>query len=76
MVFRGERPPERNEEGRSVGRGFWGFAAPAAKTGLAVMLHEARTDLAMWLACTFLFLVGAGAGSLDARLAAGRADPS
>jgi putative oxidoreductase len=59
-----------------VGRGFWGFAAPAAKTGLAVMLHEARTDLAMWLACTFLFLVGAGAGSLDARLAAGRADPS
>jgi hypothetical protein len=40
------------------------------------MLHKARTDLAMWLACTFLFLVGAGAGSLDARLAAGRADPS
>jgi uncharacterized membrane protein YphA (DoxX/SURF4 family) len=52
-----------------VGQGFWRFAAPTGKTGLWAMLHEARTDLSMWLACLFLFLVGAGVSSVDARLA-------
>jgi hypothetical protein len=37
------------------------------------MLHEARTDVSMWLACLFLFIVGAGVSSIDARLA--RAQP-
>ena len=57
-----------------IGHGFWGFAAPAGKSGLWGMLHEARTDLSMWLACLFLFLVGAGARSVDARLAPTRPD--
>ena len=32
------------------------------------MLHEARTDLSMWLGCLFLVLVGAGTRSVDAHL--------
>jgi uncharacterized membrane protein YphA (DoxX/SURF4 family) len=52
-----------------IGQGFWHFAAPAGKTGLWAMLHEARTDFSMWLACLFLLLVGAGVSSMDARLA-------
>jgi putative oxidoreductase len=51
-----------------IGHGYWRFAAPAGKTGLWGMLHEARTDFSMWLACLFLLLVGAGTRSLDARL--------
>ena len=51
-----------------IGRGYWRFAAPAGRTGLWAMLHEARTDLSMWLACLFLLLVGAGSRSADARL--------
>lgn len=54
-----------------IGRGYFLFAEPpSTKHGLWSMLHEARTDLAMLLACMFLFVVGAGARSLDARLAA------
>jgi uncharacterized membrane protein YphA (DoxX/SURF4 family) len=52
-----------------IGHGFWRFAAPSGKSGLWSMLHEARTDLSMWLACLFLFVVGAGGRSVDARLA-------
>jgi uncharacterized membrane protein YphA (DoxX/SURF4 family) len=55
-----------------IGHGFWRFAAPAGKTGLWAMLHEARTDFSMWLCCLFLLNVGAGGRSVDARLAAGR----
>jgi uncharacterized membrane protein YphA (DoxX/SURF4 family) len=51
-----------------LGHGYWHFAAPAGKPGLWAMLHEARTDLAMWLACLFLLVVGGGAASVDARL--------
>lgn len=51
-----------------IGHGYWRFAAPAGKTGLWAMLHEARTDLSMWLGCLFLLVVGAGASSLDARV--------
>lgn len=50
-----------------LGHGFWGFADPAAsKVGLWSMLHEARTDMSMLLGAIFLFLVGAGAWSVDA----------
>jgi putative oxidoreductase len=52
-----------------LGHGYWRFAAPAGKTGLWAMLHEARTDLSMWLTCLFLVVVGGGARSADARLA-------
>jgi len=31
------------------------------------MLHEARTDLSMWLGLLFLLIVGAGPWSLDAK---------
>jgi uncharacterized membrane protein YphA (DoxX/SURF4 family) len=51
-----------------IGHGFWRFAAPSGKAGLWSMLHEARTDLSMWLACLFLVIVGAGGRSVDARL--------
>ena len=54
-----------------IGHGFWRFAAPSGgKTGLWAMLHEARTDLSMWLSCLFLLIVGAGPRSADARIAA------
>lgn len=53
-----------------LGRGFWGFQRPKPDAyGLWSMLHEARTDLSMWLALVFLLLVGAGAWSLDRRVA-------
>lgn len=55
-----------------IGHGYWRFATPSSKPGLWSMLHEARTDLSMWLACLFLVVVGAGARSVDARLARGR----
>jgi putative oxidoreductase len=41
-----------------------------AKSGIWSMAHEARTDLSMLLGAIFLLVVGAGRGSLDARLAA------
>lgn len=37
--------------------------------GFWAMAHELRTDFAMLLGCLFLALVGAGACSLDARIA-------
>lgn len=52
-----------------IGHGYWRFAAPSGKPGLWAMLHEARTDLSMWLSCLFLLVVGAGPRSLDARVA-------
>jgi uncharacterized membrane protein YphA (DoxX/SURF4 family) len=51
-----------------IAHGYWRFAAPSGKPGLWSMLHEARTDLSMWLACLFLFVVGAGERSVDAHL--------
>jgi putative oxidoreductase len=56
-----------------IGHGYWRFAAPAGKSGLWSMLHEVRTDLAMWLGCLFLVIVGAGARSVDAHLTPARA---
>jgi putative oxidoreductase len=55
-----------------IGHGYWRFATPSGKAGLWSMLHEARTDLSMWLGCLFLVLVGAGTRSVDAHVAPGR----
>lgn len=53
-----------------LGHGFLGFADPSARrTGFWSMAHESRTDLAMLLGSVFLAIVGAGAWSLDARIA-------
>src|SRR6266403_4109630 len=38
------------------------------KSGFWAMAHEARVDYAMLLGCLFLFIVGAGPISIDARL--------
>lgn len=58
-----------------IGHGYWRFAAPSGgKTGLWAMLHEARTDLSMWLSCLFLLIVGAGARSIDAHVSGRHSD--
>jgi putative oxidoreductase len=36
--------------------------------GFWSMMHEARTDLSMWMGLLFLLVVGAGSISLDALL--------
>ncbi len=52
-----------------LGYGFWGFSLRKLSSyGLGSMLHESRTDLSMLLGSAFLFTVGAGPWSLDARL--------
>jgi uncharacterized membrane protein YphA (DoxX/SURF4 family) len=55
-----------------LGHGFGGFSlTKLPHYGLLSMLHEARTDLCMWLGLLFLFIVGAGRKwSIDARVAA------
>jgi putative oxidoreductase len=54
-----------------LGHGFWTFTLPRLQRyGFWSMAHEARTDFCMWLGSLFLLIVGAGAVSLDARLAA------
>lgn len=53
-----------------LGYGFWGFSLRNVPYyGFWGMVHEARTDFAMLLGSLFLLIVGAGAWSLDARLA-------
>ncbi len=50
-----------------LGHGFWGFALPKVlHYGLLGMVHEARTDLSMWLGLGFLLIAGSGWFSLDA----------
>jgi uncharacterized membrane protein YphA (DoxX/SURF4 family) len=52
-----------------LGHGFWGFALPKLDSyGWWSMLHEARTDLSMWLALLFLLIAGPGVWSIDARI--------
>ena len=55
-----------------LGHAFWGFSlTKLPRYGLLSMIHEARTDLAMWFGLVFLLVVGAGKTySLDAKLAA------
>lgn len=44
-----------------LGQGFWGFSlTKLPRYGLLSMLHEARTDLCMWLGLVFLIVIGAG----------------
>lgn len=45
------------------------------KSGFGKLAHESRTDYAMLLGALFLLLVGAGAWSVDARLAQNRSEP-
>jgi uncharacterized membrane protein YphA (DoxX/SURF4 family) len=53
-----------------LGHGYFVFSAPKVpKAGLFSMLHEARTDLSMLLASSFLLVAGAGEWALDAVLA-------
>jgi uncharacterized membrane protein YphA (DoxX/SURF4 family) len=52
-----------------LGHGFWGFSLmKVSRYGFLSMIHEARTDLAMWFGLVFLFIVGAGTKSLDAKI--------
>ena len=46
-----------------------------AKAGFWATMHEARTDICMWLGALFLILVGAGPWSVDARLRRSPQDP-
>ena len=56
-----------------LGNGFWRFSvSKVAYYGFWGMLHEARTDFSMLLGLLFLLIVGAGAWSLDGRLASTR----
>ncbi|HEY2970927.1 MAG TPA: DoxX family protein [Pyrinomonadaceae bacterium] len=53
-----------------LGHGFWRFSLSNLPSyGFWSMAHEARTDFAMLLGSIFLLIAGAGAWSLDARLA-------
>ena len=55
-----------------LGHGFWGFSlTKLPRYGFLSMIHEARTDLAMWFGLLFLLITGAGTKwSLDAKFAA------
>lgn len=58
-----------------LGHGFWGFSLRNLPYyGFWGMVHEARTDFSMLLGSLFLLIVGAGAWSLDARLAKSRTE--
>jgi putative oxidoreductase len=51
------------------GHGYWMFSLPKLpRYGFWSMMHEARTDLSMWMGLLFLLVVGAGSISLDALL--------
>ena len=54
-----------------LGAGFWGFSlTKLPRYGFLSMMHEARTDLAMWFGLLFLLIVGAGRKwSVDAKVA-------
>ena len=59
-----------------LGHGFWGFSLmKLPRYGFWSMMHEARTDLSMWLALLFLLVVGAGKWSFDAALSRANAAP-
>jgi putative oxidoreductase len=52
-----------------LGHGFWMFTlTKLPRYGFLSMMHEARTDLSMWLGLLFLLIVGPGRWSVDARL--------
>ena len=50
-----------------LGHGFWTFTlTKLARYGFLSMMHEARTDLSMFLGLIFLLMIGPGRWSLDA----------
>jgi uncharacterized membrane protein YphA (DoxX/SURF4 family) len=50
-----------------LGHGLWTFTLmKLPRYGFLSMMHEARTDLSMWLGLLFLIIVGPGRWSLDA----------
>jgi putative oxidoreductase len=52
-----------------LGHGYWNFSLmKLPRYGFWSMMHEARTDFALWLALLFLLMVGAGRWSFDAVL--------
>jgi uncharacterized membrane protein YphA (DoxX/SURF4 family) len=56
-----------------LGHGYWGFTLPKLPHyGFWSMMHEARTDLSMWMGLLFLLIVGAGSISVDGLLTRGR----
>jgi putative oxidoreductase len=61
-----------------LGDGFGGFSlTKLPRYGFLSMLHEARTDLAMWFGLLFLLIVGSGRKlSVDAKLTAPTGDSS
>jgi putative oxidoreductase len=55
-----------------LGSGFWMFTLPELpRYGFWSMMHEARTDICMWMGLLFLMIVGAGSVSFDAWLTRG-----
>ena len=56
-----------------LGHGYWGFTLPKLPHyGFWSMMHEARTDLSMWMGLLFLLIVGAGSISVDRLLTRSR----
>lgn len=56
-----------------LGHGFGPFTlAKLPRYGFLTMMHEARTDFAMWLGLLFLLIVGAGGWSVDAHAGGAR----
>lgn len=52
-----------------LGHPFWKFSLPKLpRYGFWSMMHEARTDFAMWFGLLFLLIVGAGRWSIDGRI--------
>ncbi len=59
-----------------LGHGYLGFSLMKVKSyGLLSMVHEARTDLAMWFGLLFLLVAGPGRWSLDALRRGGHSAP-
>ena len=57
-----------------LGHGYWMFTlSKLPRYGFWSMMHEARTDLAMWMGSLFLLIVGAGSISRDAMMPRGKA---
>jgi putative oxidoreductase len=55
-----------------LGHGYWIFSLPKlTRYGFWSMMHEARTDLSMWMGLVFLLFVGAGCVSFDALITRG-----
>jgi uncharacterized membrane protein YphA (DoxX/SURF4 family) len=67
---------EGTQEGLVCRRAVLVGSAAGIVIGAARVAHEARTDWSMLLGALFLLLVGAGAGSLDARLSRAAPDGS